>query len=138
MADSAGNTMTTESSNTTQKQGGVTGKGFQKGDPRINRNGRPKSFDAARALAQQIAHEVAKSGKDGSDVVIDGHRATITEMILRQWATSKDARLQMAFMEWAYGKPPQPVHHSGADGGPLTVHVVYDGAGDDGGRDDGQ
>lgn len=77
---------------------------FKKGDPRINRLGRPKSFDAARELAQQIAHEVAKAG--GNEVVIDGHRVTVTEAILRSWATSKDARLQQAFMEYAFGKPP--------------------------------
>ncbi len=35
---------------------------FTKGDPRINRNGRPKSFDALRALAQEIAHEVENDG----------------------------------------------------------------------------
>ena len=97
---------------------------FKKGDPRINRNGRPKTFDAVRTLAQQIAHETAKAG--GSEVVIDGHRVTVTEAILRQWATSKDARLQQAFMEWAYGKPPveQRVQVSGPDDGPIPVNVV--------------
>jgi len=30
---------------------------FTKGDPRINRNGRPKSFDGLRTLARQIALE---------------------------------------------------------------------------------
>lgn len=92
-------------------------KPFVKGDPRINRKGRPKSFGAVRELAQQIAHETARVGD--KDVVINGHLATITEMILRQWATSKDARLQMAFMEWSYGKPPSTIYHGGVDGGPL-------------------
>ena len=31
---------------------GVTGKGFVKGDPRINRLGRPKHFDQFRKLAR--------------------------------------------------------------------------------------
>lgn len=91
---------------------------FKKGDPRINRNGRPKTFDAARTLAQQIAHEVAKVG--GNEVVIDGHRVTVTEAVLRSWATSKDPRLQMAFMEWAYGKPPTPVDVKGS----VTAEIV--------------
>ena len=39
-------------------------KPFVKGDPRINRKGRPKSFDALRSLAQEIAHEAAKKSKE--------------------------------------------------------------------------
>jgi len=101
-----------------------TGKGgFAERKHQINKNGRPKTFDAVRTLAQQIAHETAKAG--GSEVVIDGHRVTVTEAILRQWATSKDARLQQAFMEWAYGKPPQEVKHQGSDGGPVVLRVEY-------------
>lgn len=96
-------------------------KSFTKGDPRINRNGRPKTFDAARELAQQIAHEVAKVG--GNELVLDGHKVTVTEAVLRSWATSKDPRLQLAFMEWAYGKPPQRQEITGADGAPLTIII---------------
>ena len=100
-------------------EGGATGKGFVKGDPRINRKGRPKTFDAARELAQAIAHEVAKSG--GEDVVIDGHRVTVIEAIMRQWATSKVPALQQAFVEYAYGKPPTKTEVSGPDGGPIPL-----------------
>ena len=71
---------------------------FVKGDKRINRKGRPKSFDAARALAQSIAHEEVTNSK--------GDTVTVTEAILRQWAASKDPRLQMYFFEVAYGKVP--------------------------------
>jgi len=77
---------------------------FTKGDPRINRKGRPRSFDALRALAQEIAHEEALSG--GQPIVINGHKVTATEAILRQWATSKNPQLQRAFLEIAYGKVP--------------------------------
>lgn len=94
---------------------------FKKGDPRIWKGGRPKTFDAARALAQQIAHETAKKA-GGDDVVIDGHKVTVTEAVLRSWAVSRDPRLQMAFMEWAYGKPTQPVDHQGE----VTLRVVYE------------
>lgn len=38
---------------------------FVKGDPRINRKGRPKGFDQLRALAQQIAAEVGATDADG-------------------------------------------------------------------------
>ena len=92
---------------------------FRKGDPRINRKGRPKNFDALRELAQSIAHETAK--KDGEPLVIDGHIATVAEMVLRTWATSKNPQLQRAFVEYAFGKVPERQEHTGADGEPLKV-----------------
>jgi len=80
------------------------GKPFVKGDARINRNGRPKTFDAMRKLALQIAHEVATN--KGECVVINGKKVTIAEMILRQMAISKNPQQQRAFMEIAFGKVP--------------------------------
>jgi hypothetical protein len=92
---------------------------FVKGDPRINRKGRPKTFDAFRELAQQISHEPAIS--DGQKLEINGHVVTVAEAILRRWAASKDPRLQMAFIEIAYGKPPQRTEITGANGGAIIV-----------------
>lgn len=103
---------------------------FVKGDPRINRHGRPKSFDALRKLAQSIAHEEAKS-KDGQPLVIDGHVVTVSEAILRQWATSKDPRLQQAFVAYAWGKPPDSVEVTGKDGAAVDVRIIKLNMGDD-------
>ena len=114
------NAMTDESSNTGKKQ--VKG-GFVKGDPRINRNGRPKSFDQLRTLAQEIAHEVARD-KSGHEVIVSGKRATVAEMILRQMAT--DPKRQQQFIEVAFGKVPQPVEHTGADGDVIRVKLTND------------
>lgn len=93
-------------------------KPFVKGDKRINRKGRPKSFDELRSLAQQIAHERLAAG----DVSM-----TTTEAILRKWAASKDPRLQMQFMDVAYGKVPVVNENQNRDD--VTLRVVY---GDDG------
>lgn len=99
--------MTEKRSKTTEKQqGGVTGKGFVKGDPRINRKGRPRTFDALRELAQQIAHETAKT-KDGTPLKVNEKLVTVTEAILRQWATDKNR--QEKFMWYAYGKVPDKI-----------------------------
>ena len=99
------------------------GRPFTKGDPRINRKGRPKSFDALRELARAIGHEEATS--KGEVVVINGKKATITEAILRQWAASKNHQLQRAFIEIAYGKVPDKHEITGKDGIGLKVEIEY-------------
>jgi len=95
---------------------------FVKGDPRINRKGRPKAFDALRALTQAIVTETAKDAQ-GNPITIDGHIATNVEMIMRQWM--KDPKRQQPLLEIAYGKVPLPIQHSGEDGGPMKIIVEY-------------
>ena len=99
-------------------------KPFVKGDPRINRKGRPRSFDALRELAQEIAHETAKSG--GAEVVIEGHKVTVSEAILRGWAMSKNPQLQRAFIEVAFGKVPDITQLIGDKNNAIIIHVKYD------------
>lgn len=89
---------------------------FVKGDPRINRKGRPKSFDALRKLAQQISHE--------QTVAKDGEPVTRIEELLRKWVLSADVRVQMKFVEIAFGNAPQPVEVTGKGGDAIQVHFV--------------
>ena len=98
---------------------------FTKSDPRINRKGRPKSFDALRVLAQEIANEAAKK-RDGEPIVLDGHIVTVAEAILRQWSTSNNPVLQMRFIEITYGKVPDVHELTGKDGGPIEVNDTRD------------
>ena len=102
-----------------------TGKGtFKKGDPRINRKGRPSDFQAFRELGQQIANEVL-TDKDGKPVVIEGHIVTVAEGILRKWSRSNDPKLQIAFIEVTYGKTPVVNELTGKDGGGLEILIKY-------------
>jgi len=78
----------------TQKQRGRGPKPFVKGDPRINRKGRPRSFDELRKLGQETV------------TTSRGISITLAEAILRSWAESKEPILQKAFMEYSFGKVP--------------------------------
>lgn len=85
---------------------------------RINKKGRPKHFDECRALAQSIAIGIIGEG---------AQRMTMIDAILRKWATSKDPRLQIAFVEYAYGKVPQRQEVTGTDGEPIKIiEIVKD------------
>ena len=95
---------------------------FTKGDPRINRKGRPKSFKALRELVQQVGNEVARD-KNGDPIVIDRHIATTAEMIVRSW--TKDPKRQRDFIEFGYGKVPNPVMLSDEDGNKVKIEVEY-------------
>lgn len=87
---------------------------FTKGDARINRKGRPRSFDKLRKLAQSIALE------DANETM------TVIEVIMRKWATSKDPRLQTAFIEYAYGKVPNHNEVTGENGDPIKFIIERD------------
>ena len=76
-------------------------KPFVKGDKRINRNGRPKSFDALRKLAVKIAGETIP-GASGEEI-------TRIEAMLRVLTSSKNPADRALFLAYAYGKPKDEV-----------------------------
>ena len=102
-------------------------KPFKPGDKRINRKGRPKSFDALRTLTQQIAHEVARTTTGEPLTSASGHAITVVEAILRQWAHSKNPALQIKFMEICFGKVPDRVEVGGKTDDAIPIIVVAPG-----------
>lgn len=77
---------------------------FVKGDNRINRKGRPKSADQLRVLAKTLGFEMAVDD-DGDPIFFNGRPITVIERIMLDWATSKDSRKQMLFVQYGWGSP---------------------------------
>lgn len=81
---------------------------------RRNNKGRPKSFDALRKLAQQIAAEELQS--------TDGEVITRIEALLRVMSTSRNPADRKTFLEYAFGKPKEEIEHSG--GQELSIKII--------------
>ncbi len=92
---------------------------FIKGDPRINRKGRPKSFDALRREAIKIAGELLTNPASGEQV-------SVVHAILRGWASSGEWQAQREFIYYAYGKVPNETELSGRNGGPIETHSTFE------------
>lgn len=85
------------------------------GGPRANKRntkGRPKSFDALRKLAQQIAAE------DDGDF-------TVVYNMLRRLAKSRSGGDNKTFLEYAYGKPKDELDVT-TDGKAITPITVIE------------
>lgn len=96
---------------------------FKTGDPKINKHGRPKTFNMARALAQDIAHEPL-AGDGGASVLNKrGEIQTRIEAILRTMSSSRNPKLIELFLAYAVGKPKDEVDVQ--MGGAVTLNVVY-------------
>ncbi len=107
-----------KSCNTATKQRTI-GVPFTKGDPRINRKGRPKSFDQLREVAQEIAHREIKS-KNGSSI-------SIVEAVLLKLAEADDASSLKTFLEFSFGKVPDELKATGLESKPvLILHYAHE------------
>ena len=85
---------------------------FKKGDKRINRKGRPKSFDKLRKLAIQIAaEEAANTGMSR------------VQLMLTAMASSKNPSDRKLFLEYAFGKVKEEVDVNNS--GEVKVVIEY-------------
>ncbi len=75
--------------------------GFKPGDPRINRNGRPKDHAELRALIQALASE---------DVTVKGQTLTRLEHLLIGMFKSRSPADRQNVLEHGYGKVPQEIN----------------------------
>jgi len=74
-------------------------KPFVKGDPRINRLGRPKTFDQIRDLVQDIAADMVEPQQGWSRI----------EVMLRQMFISKSAQDRQNILEYGWGAVPKAI-----------------------------
>jgi hypothetical protein len=92
---------------------------FVKGDPRINRNGRPKSFYEFRKLCQRVLSETVETK--------DGERMLAAEMLVRNWLKSNEPAAQRALAEYAYGKVPDKLEATGLENRTqLILHYAHE------------
>ncbi len=94
---------------------GVNSGRFVKGDKRINRGGRPRSFDALRKLAIKIAGETIPNPQ--------GVDYTRIEAMLRVLTSSKAPADRALFLAYAYGKPKEEINLSAS--GAVKIIVEY-------------
>lgn len=104
------------------KEKRVVGKPFAKGDdPRRKPGSRGKDFGALRQMALEIADEVEADPETGEKVIYEGHFLSKAERILRGWADNSDPRVQMMFVEVAFGKVPTETNVMGG----VDLRIEY-------------
>lgn len=84
---------------------------FTKNDPRINRLGRPRSFNVLRDLVQEVGADATKRGK--STVMLDKVRAMFKR---------KDASTLALLLAYGWGKPKEEIETTIK--GPIPVQVI--------------
>jgi hypothetical protein len=91
---------------------------FVKGDKRINRSGRPQSFEQFRKLVQRVLSE---------NVTSAGEAMTAAEAMVRHAVRSKDPALHRLAFEYAFGKVPDKLETTGLENRTqLILHYAHE------------
>lgn len=108
--------------NNGKKPGGITGKGFVKGDPRINRKGRPvRGMDELKREWQDVWSEIMYDG-NGNPIIdeVTGKKLTRLKARMRIATSSRNTQEFRTALEYAYGKPKEEIDLSNSDGSLTT------------------
>lgn len=98
-------------------RGAKDGVSFQKDDPRINREGRPKKIPALDVLLADLLDDEEESAK-------------MILAALIEKAKKGDVRAAQVILDRAYGKPKESIEYSNPDGTlkPKTTIIFSDGS----------
>lgn len=101
-------------------------KPFVKGDPRINRKGRPKSIGMLREMAKEIVNEEVevKGPSKGRGVPRDTIKKTRLQVLMEDWASSPSFSKQRTILELGYGKLDAEIQDENQDMGPFLLPAL--------------